>query len=205
MLKDKEQEQLISLRTAKLTSAMYLVTNLLSDNEPLKWRLRQLAINMFSDGQHSSILFTVEKILPLLDIASMSALISKMNGDILRREYESLRSNLLQIEKKELDTIKDNLQMSLSSGNGTAVDPSTYEEAPVSKPERHQPETGSDKSRRIKIVEILRSSNLLSVGEIAKLFPECSSKTIQRELAALIGEGSVKRQGDRRWSKYSVA
>ena len=40
--------------------------------------------------------------------------------------------------------------------------------------------------------------------DIAQTIRDCSEKTIQRELIALIQGGIVKKTGERRWSKYSL-
>ncbi len=39
----------VSLKGQKLTQAIYLVTSLLPDSEPLKWRLRDIALDILSD------------------------------------------------------------------------------------------------------------------------------------------------------------
>jgi hypothetical protein len=39
----------VSLKGGKLTQAVYLVTSLLPDSEPLKWRLRDIALDILSD------------------------------------------------------------------------------------------------------------------------------------------------------------
>jgi DNA-binding HxlR family transcriptional regulator len=40
--------------------------------------------------------------------------------------------------------------------------------------------------------------------EYAYNLPEFSEKMIQRELAALVQEGVVMKQGEKRWSRYSL-
>ena len=52
---------------------------------------------------------------------------------------------------------------------------------------------------------LLRQRNNLSVKDFVTVVSEYSEKTIQRELLALVQEGVVKKQGERRWSTYSLA
>jgi hypothetical protein len=40
--------------------------------------------------------------------------------------------------------------------------------------------------------------------DFVKVIPECSEKTIQRELLDLVGKGVLKKEGERRWSTYSL-
>lgn len=58
--------------------------------------------------------------------------------------------------------------------------------------------------RRDAIVSILRARGTVSIKDISDSITDCSEKTIQRELMSLIEEGLVVREGERRWSKYSL-
>jgi predicted HTH transcriptional regulator len=42
----------------------------------------------------------------------------------------------------------------------------------------------------------------VSIKDIRTAITGCSEKTIQRELANLISQGLIKREGERRWSVY---
>ncbi len=59
-------------------------------------------------------------------------------------------------------------------------------------------------SRQIKILTLLRARSNLSIKDFASVIPECSEKTIQRELLELVDKGVVKKEGERRWSTYSL-
>ncbi|MCB9810587.1 MAG: hypothetical protein H6779_01930 [Candidatus Nomurabacteria bacterium] len=59
-----------------------------------------------------------------------------------------------------------------------------------------------DRATRIKTV--LEAKPEATIKDIAEVITDVSEKTIQRELNSLIDKGQVIRQGERRWSKYSV-
>jgi hypothetical protein len=61
----------------------------------------------------------------------------------------------------------------------------------------------TDRGERIKTV--LEAKPDATIKDIAEVITDVSEKTIQRELNSLIEKGQVKRQGERRWSKYSIA
>lgn len=61
----------------------------------------------------------------------------------------------------------------------------------------------SDRGERIKTV--LEAKPQATIKDIAEVITDVSEKTIQRELNSLIEKGQVIREGERRWSKYSVA
>jgi hypothetical protein len=55
------------------------------------------------------------------------------------------------------------------------------------------------------ILDLVRKRKSLSIKEIAAVIKDCSEKTIQRELGALISQGLVRKVGERRWSVYLPA
>jgi len=67
------------------------------------------------------------------------------------------------------------------------------------------PRNGSDKvdqGRATRIINLLKDSDGLAIKDIASVITDCSEKTIQRELLSLIENGLVRREGERRWSRY---
>jgi hypothetical protein len=60
-----------------------------------------------------------------------------------------------------------------------------------------------DRGARIKTV--LEAKPAATIKDIAEVITDVSEKTIQRELNSLIEKGQVMREGERRWSKYSIA
>jgi DNA-binding transcriptional ArsR family regulator len=59
-----------------------------------------------------------------------------------------------------------------------------------------------DRGTRIKTV--LEALPEATIKDIAEVITDVSEKTIQRELNSLIEKGQVVRQGERRWSKYTL-
>lgn len=54
------------------------------------------------------------------------------------------------------------------------------------------------------ILKILKKNDNLTVKDIAQVISDCSEKTIQRELLALVDKNVLKKVGERRWSRYSL-
>lgn len=61
----------------------------------------------------------------------------------------------------------------------------------------------TDRGERIRTV--LEAKPEATIKDIAEVITDVSEKTIQRELNGLIEKGQVIRQGERRWSRYSVS
>ncbi len=104
-------------RAQKITEALYRVTDLFSDKEPLKWQLRDNAVELFDFLMIAeekemlgaeNIFYSIRKMSRLLQLAySSSAFFSSMNFEVLRREYLSLSDsfeNQLKRKKEEIDS-----------------------------------------------------------------------------------------------------
>lgn len=65
--------------------------------------------------------------------------------------------------------------------------------------------SGTDKNtRRARILTVIEAKGEATIKDISEVINDVSEKTIQRELTAMIEDNIVKRQGERRWSKYST-
>ena len=99
--------QKISLKTERLTSALYLVTDLLDYDEPLKNKLRSSAVEVMSaismsnssgqfldDRSLAIIKKNISIVISCLEVSFNAGVCSSMNCEILKREYEALRELL---------------------------------------------------------------------------------------------------------------
>jgi len=118
----------LNKKTEKLTVALYMVTSFLSDNEPLKWRLREKSIVLLSgittardksvsemENVFASHSFLVEEIISFLEVGAASKLISEMNFSILKAEYMALRTlvldpSMLILSENHLTVTKDDIE-----------------------------------------------------------------------------------------------
>lgn len=63
----------------------------------------------------------------------------------------------------------------------------------------------SQGDRRQTILNIVKAKKEISITDVVGSIKGCSEKTIQRELLAMVHAGVLKKQGERRWSKYTLA
>ncbi len=64
---------------------------------------------------------------------------------------------------------------------------------------------GGHGGRKEAILDVLQGGRELGIKDVASYIVGCSEKTVQRELAALVTSGLVKRLGDKRWSRYALS
>jgi DNA-binding transcriptional ArsR family regulator len=224
-------------KTEKITAALYLVSGLLHDEEPMKWELRDRGIDLLSSsftasssvpGDKSAVvqsLFTAAlETLSLLNVARISNLISEMNHRLLVREIDHiigmLRDRLAQSAENagyvlsesffktpdlfaygfKSDTRTNRVGTSINSALSALK--GTEAEQGYSKGHANNPDKRSQ--RQEAIINVLKGQSNLTIKDFAKVIKDVSEKTIQRELLDLVSKGIVKKEGKRRWSRYSL-
>ena len=60
-------------------------------------------------------------------------------------------------------------------------------------------------SRQSIIINLLKRKKEVMIKDISPLIQGCSEKTIQRELLSMVEAGILKKTGEKRWSRYSLA
>lgn len=196
-------------RALKITEALYRTTDLLFDGEPLKWSLRTTALdimnivsNLNSAGQMREIdklNAMIQNLFLKLELASSGTYISKMNFEVLKREYSALNNNIVEHSKSPiLLEIQQPPQYR------------TKDEITDIVLDRHEMDTEVDtevntkvSDRKTVIMSALKDGGPSSVSDVAKLFNgTIGEKTVQRELNSLVEVGVIKKEGEKRWRRY---
>lgn len=112
-----EYEVLIAKKAEKLVTAVYLVTGIMADHEPIKANLRKLSITMLSSLnamaqievrdillEYTTSLRLATEIVSLLHVARATGVVSQMNATILMDGLMSLQTVL---KKKQLALSED--------------------------------------------------------------------------------------------------
>ncbi|NBD73640.1 DeoR family transcriptional regulator [Patescibacteria group bacterium] len=103
-----------------------------------------------------------------------------------------------------------------------SADPDTVSDTPRSAPQQpavsqtsparaqpssqaHDRSRSKARDRRAQILGLLQRKDSVSIKDVTEVITDCSEKTIQRELLALVESGVLKKEGERRWSRYSLA
>lgn len=72
-------------------------------------------------------------------------------------------------------------------------------------PQRQESFDKAKGERREGILRIIKKKNSVTIKDLSDVVVGCSEKTIQRELLALVLGGVLKKEGEKRWSRYSLA
>jgi hypothetical protein len=230
-------------RVTRVSEALYRVTDLMPDEEPLKWTLRAKAIQLvelmsavssstsLKGRADISIQITqlIDALTRLLDIAAGASFISRVNFDVLQREYGLLRDlpNAQEFVLFPISTAAPaptvEKEKSVVASSAEAVSPAmmTTQRAPqvagvspskkVANEVRPREVQGArttpqkDSERSTRILSYLGAHPWASRGDVAAIFGrEISEKTLQRELAHLVDTGVIRKEGEKRWCRYSL-
>ncbi|TSC73365.1 MAG: hypothetical protein G01um101470_128 [Parcubacteria group bacterium Gr01-1014_70] len=212
--KENDKKDVFENRVRIAAAALYRVTDILSDNEPIKWKLRKDAIEFADsildpdDNNYHYSLVILDRLISKIGIASVGGYISRLNFQVLEREYEHVSSVLMQ-EMSDMHK-GQNILSDISIGHyrghvkdikDTIKDIKDIEVS--SKKDVYESSSTSERQKRI--TSALVGKGWLPLGDVAALCGErASQKTIQRDLIQLMQEGAIQSKGERRWRTYAL-
>lgn len=207
----------------KIASAIYLITGFFTDSEPLKWKLRSLASELVSEREKDK-LNTTQDIRSLFHLAKNANLVSETNHDILVHELGKLTASL----EKPFDKLFLSEADPVESLPREKIETLAVKDKMIS--ERSQPVPkrqteylsleGVDKDKPLKqfgavsvkkngrqnvIISLLKRKKEIMIKDVSPLISGCSEKTIQRELSTMVATGILRKMGEKRWSRYTLA
>ena len=102
-LRDSVTVSITYTKTNKLVTALFMVTDIMDKDEPLRNKLRILGVEIISD-MHTNPINSDKKIaeiLAFLDICSEIRMISEMNSTILKKEFSELHQSVKEFSSKK--------------------------------------------------------------------------------------------------------
>lgn len=209
-------------KSHRLSAAVFVVSNVIGQDEELKTKIKSLALRLVSLSVElkdmsfsgaSKILSDLEKIslelMSVLDIAAVVGMVSQMNAKILREEFQSFVAELDSFADDTGRSVKELFaeEMDSKSDNQNKSENAATNKLLVSKITEAAAGNGHKRKdlRKMSVLEFIKGHNNVSIKDIVPNITGCSEKTIQRELISLIEEGKIIKTGERRWSKYSLA
>lgn len=160
-----------------------------------------------------------------LNLASVSGLISNQNINIISDEILRLNKDI-QGHKENLNSISELkrsffvVESKIKSENFNLVDKGQNtnkghliphsEQNVLKKDEKNQEfdkghiEEKKNNYRTEEIMKIIKDNGKVTIKDISLIIKDCSEKTIQRELLKMVSLNLIKKEGERRWSTYSI-
>lgn len=162
---------------------------------------------------------TIPEILSLLNISRSSGFISDMNASILIRELKTFQAILgerfniktaLLLSRKDF-YVPEVVQAPQSVLNRIKADKDgdspqfSYKGQKsyiISKGQKSKKVETKKSKRRATILSIIKDKDSITIRDACLKLSEYSEKTIQREIVKMVKEGILRKEGERRWSKY---
>lgn len=230
---DNEYKKFLLKKTEKLVGVLYMISKFFPHQDIIAENLKKESIGLlsfvnhtiissqgWSDDSFEQVKQFVASLVSLLGVARLAGFISEMNYNIILPELQGLVENVEQQIKESLVSIShdfftskesitpESQNNSLKEFVPTQVQKSLYKRQDVlNKGHVKDTITGGEKrqDRRGLIVDFFKSTKRpLSIKDVAFSIKNCSEKTIQRELVSMVSEGLLRKEGERRWSKYSL-
>jgi hypothetical protein len=164
----------------QLAKNVYQLTLLFPKKEPLRYKIRELAIEILQkpDQQDFEVLnsfFEVAKAqnwVPLVDILAIQENYAKLAGELVKSEEKEIF--LPKPEEKKIEA-------------------------------KFQPLTAKTLiERQEKIMAILKEKGRAQVWEMKQIFPQVSKRTLRRDFEFLLKQGVVSRIGEKNNTFYQV-
>lgn len=228
----KEIQKEIQRKIFELTLALYRVTDFFPQGEPLRKHIREKANEIFgavteydysnlSEDSLTVILFKVQSMKGFLGIARSLRLVRTINLTILEREYDRLLEFFtkeidrfipipvpeIRHEVRETEKLRtwDELVVENQENN---VDPPSIgietKKVETRRQEDLSPISSDLSERQKKIMEHLQTVSQAKISDFHSFFGDISSKTIQRDLQDLVSKSVLKKDGEKRWTTYSI-
>ena len=207
-------------KAERLAKAIHLIVPAFSESASLKNRIDAIAIGLVDAAMmpygtaRTALSRELLALSSILAIARTGGFLSNMNTELITREAHILLQEVASYEEPML--FLDDVQ-TLSSIARSTLARKAIQNSHTKSPKHtassshphgtkgHIKDTEHLKDRRETILSVIKNKRKASIKDISTLIREVSEKTIQRELLALIRDGIVLKQGERRWSIYSLA
>lgn len=221
-------------KVERISLALYLSTNHLSDEVSLKTSVRSMAdilikdILLFNRGESN--MTTVSKIKEdfleiksLISISMNCNLINQNNAQILleeinrlSREIENQKDNFVGdtefkksffvVESRQkLPEASTEVRSEYKGHKGQEQKQTQVLENKINNEiNKGQTDVSESNARTQEIMKIIKDNKKVTIKDISNQIKNVSEKTIQRELIKMVSLNLIKKEGERRWSTYSV-
>lgn len=221
-------------KAEKISSAIYVLSNFIPSSDPMRHSIRKSSLRLLSDiftisnvtdrgnGTRASVFVLTSQIIPeilsLINVSKTSGFMSPMNAEVVSTELKNFQDSLETRFGLKTDLILSKKDFDISSVDGSKtnivdkiistkplVEGFTKKKTSYAKSPRVYKVATKKNQRRSVILEVLKNNDDIGVKDVLVKLPQYSEKTIQRELLKMVSEGLLKREGERRWSRYSIA
>lgn len=209
-------------KAERLAKAIHLIAPAFTESMALRNRIDATAIGLIDAailplGASRTVLpRELLALSSMLSIARVGGLLSSMNAELITREIHILIQEVVAYEEPRIsldesstlsNIAKKTISRRILQDSHTMIPHYRAETVEDDKGHIKDIKNVSDghiKDRTEAVLSVIKNKKRASIKDISALIRGVSEKTIQRELTGLIRAGIVLKQGERRWSTYSL-
>ncbi len=217
----------LNKKTEKIAAAVYLLTDFIHSTDPLRTELRSVVLELLAESLSNDersgekMIRLMRKLNSLLEVGHSANLISDMNSGVFKKELDTLLALVESRFRPSAELIFQDAFFEAALPEAAAVPESGYKGQLIKDNKGHSANSGlaqgtegnkrqystpQRKESREAVLNYFKKTKKadVSIKDISAVVKDCSEKTIQRELIRLVSQGLVRKDGERRWSKYSL-
>lgn len=206
-------------KSERIAKAIHIISPMLKDSRALCERLEQAALALVDaavlapSNAREAITRELLALGSLLSVAKAGGHLSPMNTEIIMSEAHNLLKEVASYEDPHL-SLEEAPTLAALARDVSKEQRNASTKKP-GQPFIHVPEESMSKGhvsdnighngRRGQILSVLKDKGHANIKDISMRVRDISEKTIQRELQLLVQEGKVSREGNRRWTTYTLS
>ena len=171
----------------QLTNNLYKLTLLFPKKEPLRYKMRELAVEILANQ--------TEKELEILDsffeVAKAQNWVQAVEVLKVQEEYNKIKAEI----KKNTNHSLERPKLLEKPEKEAREDLSVQIPPPI---------TGGWGPRQEKILEFLKERGRAQVWQVKQVFPEVTKRTLRRDFESMLKQGIIKRVGERNDTFYQL-
>jgi len=204
LVKDAAESVHVAHKRSALTSGLVALTALL-DTASRSGQLSQMNTEILSDE-----ITALSELMGVIDWGAgrryfdSTLFEGEVPRDILATEPVISRSNIYQRQEKDVYQQRHSYTVPTQDFYETKNIKDSEQVEQKASPQYKDRVQEVQKDRRATILSLVQKKDRITVKDVTTVVKDCSEKTIQRELLALVKQGVLKKEGERRWSTYSL-
>lgn len=208
-------------RAERVVAAIFLATNHIPASESLRKEARETSLLLLreslalrdelraSQSRHvSAFRASVRFLTSLLRMLTVGGFISLQNAAVLIEALDELGAFLQTAQASSLSDTVSFSREDLIDVQSPVKDKVNVKDKTSIKDRDNVSDRGTQGAlsvRKENVLDVLKGGGSLGIADVSAHLPEYSTKMIQRDLLELVAAGRVKKSGNKRWSKYSIA
>ena len=183
----------------ELTIKVYKITLFFPKKDPLRYKIRDVANRILENfialkNSNKEDFFIIAEIKKDIDVLDSYLEISKWQNWVSYFDILNLKNEYVKIKNSfsEIDIVKNSKEIKI----------------PIEQSFHQEPKEDLKKKklniRQEKILDILKTKEMIQVWEVNRILPDVSKRTLRRDFEQLLKEGSVERIGAKNQTYYKL-